>query len=96
MAAFLTVRDRFIEGVGPFAIEISFQEVPVGVIGFNFCMVFFVRAAPDGIGLRKKTSRVEGENGDGQAGGKDIVGDHLVFHAETGGENDLAGILACQ
>ena len=90
MATFFSIPHGFIESVGAFVVEEGFEQIPVGIIGLYPGAIFSVRGAPDGIGLGKKPAGVQGKDRYRQSCPENMIGDHLVFDAEAGGEGDFA------
>src|SRR5690349_4532185 len=92
-AALLAIVYRFIKCIGPLFCNKFFKKLVVRIVSFYTGAVFFIGAAPNRIGFCKEAARIEREYFNGEIVIKNFVGDHLVFVAEAGRKNNLAGEL---
>jgi hypothetical protein len=71
-----------IKCIGTMAGHPATQGRLIRIPGFNGKAITFQGSTPGGIGFREKPARVQGEQGYIGPGCMDLVGDHLVLHAE--------------
>ena len=65
----------------------------VRIVCLDIGAIFTVGNAPNRIGFGEQAAGIQGKYVYGKVVRKNIMGDHLVFHAKAGGKRDLAGKL---